>query len=85
MREQCQRLEHHAKVTLVSRGVGDVFLIQQDAAAAGLFQSSDKTQQGGLAASGWTQKADKLAVGEVQIHIPHRYNRPEILSYVFKR
>ena len=59
VREERERLEHHAEVAPVGGLIGDVVLVQEDPAARGLLQARDQPQQRRLAAARRAQKADE--------------------------
>ncbi len=85
MREEGERLEHHAEVALMGGLVGDVGLLQQDPAPGGPFEAGDEAQQGGLAAPRGAQKADESAVRNAQLHVLDGHHRTKMFVNVFEK
>ena len=84
VREQRQRLEHHAEIALMRRRMADVFTVQADFAAGQGFQPGDHAQQGGLAAARRAKKAHQFAFRQVQIDVGYRTRRAVVFLYVFQ-
>ena len=59
-------LEHQADAPVLGGQLGDIVLTEEDLARGGLLQAGDHVQRGGLAAAGGAQKADQLAVGDLE-------------------
>ena len=66
VREERQRLEHHAEVAPVRRHPGQVLPVEQDGAAGRLVEAGDHPQQRGLAAARRPEQADEEPVRDVQ-------------------
>ena len=60
-------LEDHRDVAVAGSGVGDVFFADPHRAFSDVLEAGNHAQQRRLAASGWTDKDDELAVGNRQI------------------
>jgi beta-glucosidase-like glycosyl hydrolase len=69
VREQRQRLEHHAELALVRRHVGEVLAIEQYASRRRRFEAGDQPQQRGLAAARRPEQADELAVRRREVDV----------------
>ena len=61
VREQRVALEDRAHGPRFGRPVGQVFAVQEDAAAVGKVEAGDHPQQRGLAAAGRAQQREELA------------------------
>ena len=82
MREQRQRLEHHAEIALVRRHRRDVLAVEHDRAAGRLFEAGDHAQQRGLAAAGRAEQADECAVRHGEVDRVDRREVAELLGDV---
>ena len=82
MREEGERLEHHAEVALVRGRVGQVLALEPDPPGARRLEAGDAAQQGGLATAGRPEKADQQAVRKLQIDIDQRLETTERLAHV---
>ena len=60
MREQRQLLEHHAGRALRCGDTGHVAPLDTDAAGLRRLEAGNQFQQGGLAATGWSDQSDEL-------------------------
>ena len=80
MREQRQRLEHHAEVALVRGRIGEVLAVEPDAAGGRRLEARRSAQQRGLAAARRPEQADELAVRELEIDIDQRRELAERLA-----
>src|SRR3546814_12827526 len=67
MRIERVGLEHHGKAAVGGAHVVDPPAIDLDIAAGHLFEPGDDPQQGRLAAAGWADEDDKLAIADVEI------------------
>ena len=84
MREQRQRLEHHAEVALMRRDLRDVLAVDQDAAGGRLLKAGNHPQQRGLAAAGRPEQADERAVGHGEIDMIDRRDIAEAFGNALK-
>ena len=75
VREQRQALEHHADVAGVRRPVGDVVVVEEDAALCRTLESGDHAQQRGLAAPRRSEERDQLPGRELEVDARHRRRR----------
>src|SRR5450830_341083 len=64
-------LKHHAAIRA---GFGHDLAVGDDAAAAGQGEAGDGIEQGRLAAAGWPQQADELAVRDVEVDVFQRHD-----------
>ncbi|MEY9213362.1 hypothetical protein ABH917_002808 [Thermobifida halotolerans] len=88
VREQVERLEHHADVTAQSgQGAsfgGEWLAVQEDAAAVDGFQSVDRAAQRGLARSRGTDDDDHLAGVDGEIDVAKYVEFAEVLVDVLQ-
>jgi hypothetical protein len=82
VREQGERLKHHAEVALVRGRTGEVLAVEPDATGGRRLQARNAAQQGGLAAARWPEQADQLAVRELEIDIDQRRELAERLAHM---
>src|SRR5436190_6287038 len=78
-------LEHHCNVAILGRHVIDKARADQNLACACLFETSDRPQERGLAASRRADKHDKLAIRNFEINARQDMNMAEALSDIAKR
>src|SRR5262249_40813349 len=81
VREQRVMLEHGVDVTLVRRVIGRVPAADQDLALVRLLEASDQPQRGGLAAAGWPQERQELALMHLEGDGVARGERAEPFGY----
>ena len=74
MREQRVILEHHCHVAILRLHAADLAIVEKNAAARGLLQPGDESQQGGLAATRRPYEHHQLAIGDLEAHPVHRAN-----------
>src|SRR5688572_26023432 len=79
MREQRQRLEHHAEIALMRVEPGDVAIVEEHAAGARLLQPGDHPQKRRLPAAGRPKEADEGAVRDAEAHVVDGAHRAEAL------
>ena len=72
MRIQSIVLEDHADAAVLRRKLRHVIFSEKDLAAGRHFQAADQIQRSGFAAAGGSEKADQLAVRDLEIEIVHR-------------
>jgi hypothetical protein len=63
VRVQRIALEHHRDVAVLGLQLVDDFAVDQDLTAGDGLQAGQHAQQGGLAAAGWADQHDELAIG----------------------
>jgi hypothetical protein len=68
MREERERLEHHAEVALVGRHAGYVGAPDEDLPCRRRLEPRDQAQQRGLAAARRAEQADEAPARDVQRH-----------------
>ena len=78
--EQRVRLEHDAVVALGRRQPRDVAPGELDAAGGLHLEPGDDAQQRGLAAARRPEKADELALGDVEVDVRQRGEGAELLA-----
>ena len=71
MREERVALEDGVDVALVGGEEGDIFTLQLNEAARWLFEAADHAQGCGLAAAGWAEEGEELAVGDIKRDAVH--------------
>ena len=77
-----QRLTNKAKIPLSGRQAGNVLSILRDASGGLGIESGNRTEQGRLAASRRTKKADELSSVDFQRKFPNRNKLPKMLGEV---
>ena len=82
MREERVALEDGVDVALVGGEEGDVFTLQLNEAARRLLEAADHAQGCGLAAAGWAEEGEELAVGDIKRDAVHRGLISEHLGHV---
>jgi len=60
-------LEHHADAAVLRLLPGDVLALDEDAPVRNVEQPGDAVEQGRLAAAGWAEQHDELALGNIQV------------------
>ncbi|MEI2706528.1 MAG: hypothetical protein V9E89_15040 [Ilumatobacteraceae bacterium] len=80
VREQGVVLEHRVHVAVVGRHTGHVLSLQQHGAGGGQFEAGDHPQHRGLAASGWAEQREELALTDGDIHVVDRDHVAERLA-----
>ncbi|MNT46157.1 hypothetical protein D3C72_1827840 [compost metagenome] len=66
--EQCIVLEHRVDVALIGRQADGLLAMNADAAGAGLLETGDQAQAGGLARARGTEHGEELAILDVDGH-----------------
>ncbi len=75
VRPQRVGLEHHARVALVGRRVGDILAVEGDAPLGRVDEPRDHAQQRGLAAAGRPEQEEQLAGLDGQVDAVHGSGR----------
>ncbi len=83
VREQRIALEHGMHRTLLWRGTGKVFAIEQDLSGVGQIETGNHAQDGGLAATGRAKQREKFAGFDAQADIVHRDEIAEAARDIF--
>ena len=71
MGEERVALEDGVDVALVGGEEGNVFALQLNEAARRLLEAADHAQGCGLAAAGWAEEGEELAVGDIKRDAVH--------------
>lgn len=66
--EERVALEDEVHIAPIGRDGGDVAAVEQDAPAGRFLESGDHPQGGGLAAAGWAEQREELALLDAEIH-----------------
>src|SRR5690349_4935011 len=77
MREQCERLKHHAEISPVRAQVRDIATGEHHRPRRWLFEAGDHPQQRGLAAARRSEKAHQLAFGNREVDVVDRMRGAE--------
>jgi hypothetical protein len=80
VREEGERLEHHAGRAPVGRHLVDALAAQQDLAAARLFQAGQHAHQGRLAGARRPDDGEELALFDVEVDLLYRREAAEVLG-----
>src|SRR5207244_643338 len=75
-------LEHHRDVAVFRGDVVDDALADHDVAAGLLFQPGEHPERRGLAAAGWSDEHEELAVAHGDVQVVHRGDLAEFLGDV---
>ena len=84
VREQRQRLKHHAEVALVGRHTADIVPVETDLTGAQGFQARDQAQQGGLATTGRPEETHQFSFRQMEIDALHCAGSAKALFDVFQ-
>src|SRR5690606_25158815 len=72
VRKQRVVLEYRVDVALIGRQAGGFLPLDANGAGAGLFETGDQAQAGGLAGTGGTQQGEELTILNGYRHLIHR-------------
>lgn len=81
MRKQRIILKNGIRLALIGRQQTDVFIVEQNRALIGEFESRNNPQQGGFSAARRPQKRKKFPLIDFQTHIVQRAKSTEMLRY----
>ena len=85
VREERVVLEHGVDVAIERRDAGDVAAVQPDRPRGGLLEPGDHAQGGRLSRARWTEHAEELAVGDLQVDAIDRDDVAEGLDHALER